>query len=138
MSSEYHNLGDKDKVEDVIEPSVVPEEVQNQETESDPVDEPEVSEEEDAILASDELPESEDEETESEPVKNTHRSAAAEKRIAKLVKEREQLKGQLALYQQSQQGQEQVQPVIEDLGLPNPENYPGGIGSRFISFNEFR
>lgn len=106
----------------------VPEEVQET-VGSDPATE-EVSEDdvsEDELLASDE--DTEDEPTDSEPVKQEgHRSKAAEKRIAKLVKEREQLKGQLALYQsQPQTQQPEYSPVqAYDPNFPSPDNYPEG------------
>jgi len=94
--------------------------------EPDTTTEEEVSEDE--ALASDEETETQ---VEPEPTKQP-RSKAAEKRIAKLVKEREQLKGQLALIQNNQQPSQPVQsqpidPVTIDPTFPNPANYRDGV-----------
>lgn len=138
MSSEILNLNDSDEVTNNEES--VASEVQN-EVESDPTKPvtPEVSEsepDEDAILANQEESEEADSEeetkseAESDPTK--HRSRAAEKRIAKLVREREALRGQLALFQQQMaQGQYQQQeayvpPTVLDPNFPDPNNYPEG------------
>ena len=94
--------------------------------ESDPTTPPDPSEEEvseEAALAADE------DETPAETVESdtTHRSKAAEKRIAKLVREREQLKGQLALYQAQPTTQTQQPQYVADPSAPDPANYPEGV-----------
>jgi len=78
---------------------------------------------EDAVLASEEPV------VDSEPTKEDHRDRAAEKRIAKLIKEREQLKGKLSLYEQQNQSpttEAQFEPVAIDTNVPNPANYAEG------------
>jgi hypothetical protein len=58
---------------------------------------------------------------------NSHRDTKAEKQIAKLVRERERLKGQLdAVRNQSQRQQSGNQEVFIDLDAPNPLNYANG------------
>jgi len=94
-------------------------------------EEVEVEVSEDAVLASDEENQENTEVQADEPAKQP-RSKAAEKRIAKLVKEREQLKGQLALIQNNQQPSQPVQsqpidPVTIDPTFPNPANYRDGV-----------
>ena len=109
--------------------SVVPEEIQDQVDSDSTTKQDETTEDsEDAVLVSDEVPE----QTDSEPVKqdeDKHRSKAAEKRIAKLIKEREQLKGQLALFnQQTTQTPSQIAQVEEfNTGIPDPSKYKDGI-----------
>ena len=131
MSSEYHELSEvmnKSKEPATTEPEKsaepeVQEAVESDTTPTTPEVEEEVSEE--AALAESE--EDTTTETPVEPESTQHRSKAAEKRIAKLIREREQLKGQLALYQQTTQPQEQVITQQEiDLNLPNPDNYALG------------
>ena len=58
---------------------------------------------------------------------NSHRDTKAEKQIAKLVRERERLKGQLdAVRNQSQRQQSGNQEAFIDLDAPNPLNYANG------------
>lgn len=136
MPTEYHDMNailqakkDGTLKETPIKDLSVTEEVKTVESEPtpEPVVETEQAEEEvseEAALANEEDTESEP--ADSEPAKE-HRSKAAEKRIAKLVREREQLKGQLALFQQSQQqstSQPQQVYVEADPLLPDPNQYP--------------
>jgi len=116
MSDEYLNLNDElAKVAASKSVPVVTEQAEPT-VESEPTTEPT----EDEVLASEEP---ETEEAESEPAK--HRSKAAEKRIAKLIKEREQLKGQLALLNNTKPVE--IPTYNEtDPNLPNPANYPDG------------
>ncbi|MCI4436723.1 MAG: hypothetical protein JHC33_07960 [Ignisphaera sp.] len=110
------------------EPTTDPTPATNEEVEtpvaSEPTTEvlevPEVSDDE--TLVSDEI-------VDPEPTKpEDHRDRAAEKRIAKLIKEREQLKGKLSLYEQQQAPTYETspEPLIIDSNLPNPANYPDG------------
>jgi len=97
-------------------------------------EEVEVEVSEDAVLASDEENQENTEVQADEPAKQP-RSKAAEKRIAKLVKEREQLKGQLNLLQNNQQSSQSnqvpqqipIDPSIIDPAFPNPANYKDGV-----------
>jgi hypothetical protein len=138
MSGEIFDLNDQTKEQTSNDESVALE-VQN-EVESDPTKPVtnEVSEsepDEDAILANQEESEEadKDDETKSEAESDSakHRSRAAEKRIAKLVKEREALRGQLALFQQQMtQGYSQQEaylpPAALDPSFPDPNKYPEG------------
>ena len=78
---------------------------------------------EDEILASQE----EVAEVEAEAPIKKGPDRAAEKRIAKLVKEREQLRGQLQAFQsQPQQVTQQIQQAYIDPEAPDPAQYPEG------------
>lgn len=119
MSTEYHDLAQSLKpAEPAPEPEVVAD--PTPEPVADQVATPEPEVDEDQALADDESTEP----TEPEPVK---RDKAAEKRIAKLVKEREQLKGQLALYQSQGEQPIQAQSLEIDPALPDPNHYPEGV-----------
>ena len=59
------------------------------------------------------------------PSKATHRDTKAEKQIAKLVRERERLKGQLEATR-NQARQPVTQETFIDLDAPNPLNYANG------------
>jgi len=72
-----------------------------------------------------------EEEPEEKPEpKKPHRDLKAEARIAKLIKEREQLKGQLAAIRQSGHVPPPNAPIAQaapvDPEAPNPANYPDG------------
>jgi hypothetical protein len=135
MSNEYEDMNavlaaSKQAKETPVttDTSVASEGVQD-EVESDPTTQQVQSEEEvdeEAALVADE-DDTSAEQVESDPT--THRSKAAEKRIAKLVREREQLKGQLALYQAQPQTQQTNQQVayVPDPNAPDPANYPAGV-----------
>jgi hypothetical protein len=69
------------------------------------------------------IAEAEVEETQQE---QKHRDTKAEARIAKLVKERERLRGQLDAIRQEQQKQPAQQEAYIDPDAPNPANYPEG------------
>jgi hypothetical protein len=87
----------------------------------------EIEKTEEEILASGETEISENKETvpETDEEKSHKRDKAAEKRIAKLIREREYLKGQLAAQsQQANQAQVETQPLINESDAPNPANYP--------------
>lgn len=117
----------KQELENLV-PSVDDEEVQP--VESEPTKNVKITENPDDEVDEDTLLVSDESETPSDPDPDklkSHRSKAAEKRIAKLVKEREQLKGQLALFQQVNQQQPVAQnPTLYDPSFPNPANYKDG------------
>jgi len=104
----------------------------NEEVETPVASEPttEVTETPESELSDEEKALADDETAASEPVKDDHRDRAAEKRIAKLIKEREQLKGKLSLYEQQHQSTPEASqelPLIIDTDVPNPANYVNGV-----------
>lgn len=74
------------------------------------------------------LSEAEDAEPKVEAKGPKHRDTKAEARVAKLIKEKARLQGQLEALRYSQTGQQQqAQPqAVYDPDAPNPANYPRG------------
>jgi hypothetical protein len=115
---------DTAKVAETSEENVDPEtteESKDSNTKDTTEEAPEKTDEE--ILAESEASENED------PVSETdkHRSKAAEKRIARLIKKTHELEGQLSVYKQTNQPVYQPEiPEYQDPSFPNPANYPDG------------
>lgn len=130
------------KTEEEVVNKTTPEKTAENDTESEPEEVKENKEkevetektdeekEDEAVSANEEKEDEEDKDNEVE-VKNTKskRDTNAESRIAKLVKERERLKGQLDAirYQARTVQQEKVQEVLIDPDAPNPLNYTNGV-----------
>jgi hypothetical protein len=111
----------------------VPETVETQEIPAPPeeVETPEVvaettEEAENAALAAEETTETPIDEGAAPEAEEHKRSKAAEKRIAELVKQREQLKGQIAALSQNKPPQPVV-PMVDPMAPPDPASYTDEI-----------
>ena len=80
---------------------------------------------ENKALSEEEIETTKEVEVKETPSKATHRDTKAEKQIAKLVRERERLKGQLEATR-NQARQPVTQETFIDLDAPNPLNYANG------------
>jgi hypothetical protein len=122
---EEEEIKPTETTQEVVESSE--QEVENSEQEvvesEEEVENKAISEEE-----TEEIEEGKEQEQEQEikkPKFNSHRDTKAEKQIAKLVRERERLKGQLEATR-NQINQPANQEIFIDLDAPNPLNYANG------------
>jgi hypothetical protein len=124
---EEEEIKPTEATQEVVESSE--QEVENSEQEvvesEEEVENKAISEEETEEIEEGKEQEQEQEQEIKKPKFNSHRDTKAEKQIAKLVRERERLKGQLEATR-NQIKQPANQEIFIDLDAPNPLNYANG------------